>query len=466
MEEMKGPHIVCIPLPAQGHINPMMQLAKLLHSRGFSITFVNTDFSHKLLLKSRGLDSLEDLDGFRFEVISDGLSPSFGRVEEDGKVFCKSVKENCVAPFCDLLKKLHHPLDGHRVTCVISDSFMTFSLKVAEELGIPEVIFCPTAACGFMAFAQYHELMRRGLAPLKETFGSEILEAFFKQQTPTTFLLNFIADEAQKSSTASAIIFNTFDYLEHEILHAIRSIIPPCIYAIGPLSLQCRLLPDNVLKSARLSMWKEETECLKWLDGHEAASVIYVNFGSTTVLTENQLMEFALGIAHSKYPFLWVIRPNLVMGGHTNLPQELMDEIEGRGMLVGWCPQEKVLAHPSIAVFLTHCGWNSTLESISFGVPMLCWPFLAEQQTNCRYSCHEWGVGMEINNNAKREEIEALLKEMMGEEKGKEIRKNALKFKESAEDSVKAGGSSHTNLELLIQELLRPRDFSNLKFEC
>ncbi|RWR87778.1 UDP-glycosyltransferase 85K11 [Cinnamomum micranthum f. kanehirae] len=287
------------------------------------------------------------------------------------------------------------------------------------------------------------------------------LGSFLQTTDPNNFLLNFIADEAQKSSTASAIIFNTFDYLEHEILHAIRSIIPPCIYAIGPLSLQCRLLPDNVLKSARLSMWKEETECLKWLDGHEAASVIYVNFGSTTVLTENQLMEFALGIAHSKYPFLWVIRPNLVMGGHTNLPQELMDEIEGRGMLVGWCPQEKVLAHPSIAVFLTHCGWNSTLESISFGVPMSCWPFLAEQQTNCRYSCHEWGVGMEINNNAKGEEIEALLKEMMGEEKGKEIRKNALKFKESAEDSVKAGGSSHTNLELLIQELLRPRDFSN-----
>ncbi|RWR87779.1 7-deoxyloganetin glucosyltransferase-like protein [Cinnamomum micranthum f. kanehirae] len=481
MEEMKRPHVVCIPFPAQGHINPMMQLAKLLHSRGFSITFVNTDFSHKLLLKSRGLDSLEDLDGFRFEVISDGLSPSFGRAEEDGKGFCKSVKENCVAPFCDLLKKLHHPLDGHRVTCVISDSFMTFTLKVAEELGIPEVIFCPTAACGFMAFAQYHELMRRGLAPLKDEscirngyldttidwipgmrdIRLRDLGSFLQTTDPNNFLLNFIADEAQKSSTASAIIFNTFDYLEHEILHAIRSIIPPCIYAIGPLSLQCRLLPDNVLKSARLSMWKEETECLKWLDGHEAASVIYVNFGSTTVLTENQLMEFALGIAHSKYPFLWVIRPNLVMGGHTNLPQELMDEIEGRGMLVGWCPQEKVLAHPSIAVFLTHCGWNSTLESISFGVPMLCWPFLAEQQTNCRYSCHEWGVGMEINNNAKGEEIEALLKEMMGEEKGKEIRKNALKFKESAEDSVKAGGSSHTNLELLIQELLRPRDFSN-----
>ncbi|XXG76414.1 hypothetical protein AAC387_Pa08g0771 [Persea americana] len=353
MEEMKRPHVVCIPFLAQGHINPMMQLAKLLHSRGFSITFVNTDFSHKLLLKSRGLDSLGDLDGFRFEVISDGLSPSFGHMWEDGKGFCKSVKENCVAPFCDLLRKLHHPSDGHRVTCVISDSFMTFTLKVAEELGIPGVIFCPTAACGFMAFAQYHELMRRGLAPLKDEscirngyldttidwipgmrdIRLRDLGSHLRTTDPNDFFLNFLADEAQKTSTSSVIIFNTFDYLEHEILQAIRSIFPPCIYTIGPLSLQCRLLPDNVLKSARLSMWKEETECLKWLDSHEAASVIYVNFGSTTVLTENQLIEFALGIAHSKYPFLWVTRPDLVMGGHTNLPQELMDEIEGRDIL-------------------------------------------------------------------------------------------------------------------------------------
>ncbi|KAJ8632791.1 hypothetical protein MRB53_026127 [Persea americana] len=113
-----------------------------------------------------------------------------------------------------------------------------------------------------------------------------------------------------------------------------------------------------------------------------------------------------------------------------------MDEIEGRGMVVGWCPQEQALAHPSSAAFLTHCGWNSTLESISFGVPMLCWPFLGEQQTNYRYACHNWCVGMEINNNARREEIEALIKELMGGEKGKEMRKKAFDWKESAGNSI------------------------------
>ncbi|XXG76713.1 hypothetical protein AAC387_Pa08g1009 [Persea americana] len=165
MEEKK-PHVVCIPFPLQGHINPMLQLAKLLHSRGFFITFVHTDYTHKRL------STLDSFDGFRFEVISDGFSPStVGEVQEyrNAEHLCQSLKENCVASFRDLLMKLHHPSDGHRVTCVVSDPIMTFILKVSEEMGIPEVIFCPTAACGFMAFTQYHELMRRGLVPLKSS---------------------------------------------------------------------------------------------------------------------------------------------------------------------------------------------------------------------------------------------------------------------------------------------------------
>ncbi|XXG76438.1 hypothetical protein AAC387_Pa08g0788 [Persea americana] len=196
---------------------------------------------------------------------------------------------------------------------------------------------------------------------------------------------------------------------------------PPRIYTIGLLLLQFLLLPDDVLKSVKSSMWKEEVECLKWLDCHEAASVIYVNFGSTTVSTPQQQIEFAWGNANSNHPFLWVIRPDLVMGGHTILPQELMDEIEERGMHVSWYPQEDMLAHPSICLFLTHYGWNSTLESISYGVPMLCWPFFADQNTNCRYACNEWRVGIEIGNNVKREEIEGLIREMMGGKKGNEL---------------------------------------------
>lgn len=144
-----------------------MQLAKLLHSRGFFITFVNTDFTHKRLLRSRGLDSLDSLDDFSFETISDSKPPSVGEAIQDAKAFCNSVQENCKVPFRDLLKKLHHATYGPRVTCIIWDRYMTFTLQIAQELEIPQVMFCPTAACSFMAIAHFSELARRGITPLK-----------------------------------------------------------------------------------------------------------------------------------------------------------------------------------------------------------------------------------------------------------------------------------------------------------
>ena len=170
------------------------------------------------------------------------------------------------------------------------------------------------------------------------------------------FFLNFLAQNTLKAST---IIFNTYDDLEYDILRAIRLMVPH-IYTIGPLSMMCRWLPDNLLKSAKSSMWKEDTECLKWLDCYANSSVIYVNFWSTTVVTAQQLLELAWGLANSNtnHPFLWVIRPDLVSGDHASLTQDLMDEIEGRSMIASWCPQEEVLSHPSVGVFLTHSGWN------------------------------------------------------------------------------------------------------------
>ncbi|RWR87788.1 UDP-glycosyltransferase 85A2-like protein [Cinnamomum micranthum f. kanehirae] len=316
MEEKK-PHVVCIPAPAQGHIHPMMQLAKLLHSRGFLITFVNTDFCHRHLLRSRGADSLECLDGFRFEIISDGLS-SLGEAMEDPVGFCKSFQENCVSPIRDLLRKLHHPSDGSRVTCIIADAGMTFTLKIAEEMGIPE------------------------------TCDSGICQALSEPTDPNDFFFNLHRDEAQTALKASMIIFNTFDDLELEVLHAMRSMFPPRIYTIGPLSLRCRLMTDSGLNSIKSSMWKEEADCLKWLDSHEVASVIYVSFGSTTVSTPQQLTEFAWGIVNSNHPFLWVIRHDLIMGGHTNFPQDLQHKIQERGMLCELVPSKRRMSWPTL----------------------------------------------------------------------------------------------------------------------
>ncbi|CAI9763870.1 unnamed protein product [Fraxinus pennsylvanica] len=167
---LEKPHVVCIPFPAQGHINPMLKLAKLLHQKGFHVTFVNTEFNHGRLLKSRGPDSLKGLSSFRFETIPDGLPISDADATQDIPSLCESTTNTCLAPFKDLLARLNDTVSSNvpPVSCIISDGVMSFTLEAAEELGIPEVLFWTTSACGFLAYTQYAKLIEKGYAPLKD----------------------------------------------------------------------------------------------------------------------------------------------------------------------------------------------------------------------------------------------------------------------------------------------------------
>ncbi|MED6144251.1 hypothetical protein PIB30_014114 [Stylosanthes scabra] len=273
-------------------------------------------------------------------------------------------------------------------------------------------------------------------------------------------MLQVLLEEVGRTKESNcAIILNTFDALEHDALQAISSILAPQIYTIGPLNLLSKYIihDKDYMDTMGSNLWKEERECLKWLDTKDPNSVIYVNFGSITVMTSEQLVEFAWGLANSNHPFLWVIRPDLVAGDKAVLNQEFVTEIANRGMLSGWCPQEEVLGHPAIGGFLTHSGWNSTLESLSSGVPMICWPFFSDQPTNCRLCCKEWGVGLEIGGVVVRERVEELVRELMeGEKKGKELTKKALEWKKLAQDATAPdqNGSSFMNFDKLVRHLL------------
>ena len=157
------PHAVCIPFPAQGHVNPMMKLAKELHSRGFHITFVSTDYNHQRLLKSRGPSSLKGLHDFRFRSIPDGLPPSDLDGTQDILALCESTMNTCLDPFRELLVDLNASNDAPLVSCVVSDSSMTFTLDAAQEIGVPGVLLDTLSACATMGYMQYGELIRRGV---------------------------------------------------------------------------------------------------------------------------------------------------------------------------------------------------------------------------------------------------------------------------------------------------------------
>nr|BCB59283.1 UDP-glycosyltransferase [Petunia x hybrida] len=474
--DLKKPHAVCIPYPAQGHINPMLKFAKILHHKGFHITFVNTEFNHRRLLRTRGPDALNGLPSFHFETIPDGLPPSDADTTQDIPSLCESTTKTCLGPFKDLLAKLNDTYTSNvpPVSCIVSDGVMSFTLAAAQELDVPEVLFWTTSACGFLGYMHYSKLIEKGYTPLKdasymtngylETTLDFIpamkdvrlrdLPSFLRTTNPDEYMVEFVVQEVERAKKASALIINTFESLETEVLESLQKILPP-IYPIGPLHLLVKHVDDENLKTIGSSLWKEEPECIKWLDSKEPNSVVYVNFGSITVMTPNQLIEFAWGLANSQQAFLWIIRADSVSGYESILPLEFVEETKNRGMLAGWCSQEEVLSHPAVGGFLTHSGWNSTIESISSGVPMICWPFFAEQQTNCWFSVTKWENGMEIDNDVKRNEVESLVRELMVGDKGKEMKKKALEWKKLAEISVqKPDGSSYVNIDKVVNDVL------------
>ncbi|CAA7047931.1 unnamed protein product [Microthlaspi erraticum] len=470
------PHVVCVPYPAQGHINPMMKVAKLLHAKGFHVTFVNTIYNHNRLLRSRGPNALDGLPSFQFEFIPDGLPETDVDVTQDIPALCESTMKTGLAPFKELLGRINAGDDVPPVTCIVSDGCMSFTLDAAEELGVPEVIFWTTSACGFLAYVHYYRFIEKGLSPLKdesyltkENLDTKIdwipsmrnlrlkdIPSFIRTTNPDDIMLNFLVREADRAKRASAIILNTFDDLEHDVIQSMQSILPP-VYSIGPLHLlvQQEIDENSEIGQMGSNLWREEMECLTWLDTKSQNSVVYVNFGSITVMTAEQLVEFAWGLAATGKEFFWVIRPDLVVGDVAIVPPEFLTETADRRMLASWCPQEKVLSHPAIGGFLTHCGWNSTLESLCGGVPMVCWPFFAEQQTNCKFCCDEWEIGIEIGGDVKRDEVEAVVRELMDGEKGKKMREKAEEWRRLAEKATEHElGSSVVNLEKLVSNVL------------
>ncbi|KAK9158935.1 hypothetical protein Scep_005509 [Stephania cephalantha] len=248
--------------------------------------------------------------------------------------------------------------------------------------------------------------------------------------------MEFVDKETQKSTKARALILNTFEDLESPILSEIRHRFPK-IYTIGPLHTLLNTKRAEPISISSNGLWEVDRTCMKWLDSQTPKSVIYVSFGSVVLMKHSEMMEIWHGLVNSEKPFLWVVRPDSITEELESSDEVAVEVTKKRGCVVGWAPQEEVLAHWAVGGFLGHGGWNSTLESVVAGVPMICWPHFADQTVNSRFVEEVWRVGLDMKDRCDRSTVEMMVRDLM-DGKGEGLRESTARMGELARESGSA----------------------------
>jgi len=282
--------------------------------------------------------------------------------------------------------------------------------------------------------------------------------SFYRSQDPSDTMFNALVHESKISSKGDYVLVNTFEELEGRDAVTVLSLNGCPALAIGPLFL------SNFLqgRDSTCSLWEEEESCLTWLDMQQPASVIYISFGSMTVKSQEQLVQLALGLEGTGQPFLWVLRSDIADGKPAVLPEGFEERTKDRALFVKWAPQLEVLAHKSVGLFVTHGGWNSTLESMSMGVPVVGFPYYGDQFLNCRFAKDVWKIGLDFegvdvddHKVVRKEEVEDVVGRMMKAPQGNQLREKVQKLKECAVRAVLPGGSSFRNLNTFAEDMMR-----------
>ncbi|XP_021814937.1 UDP-glycosyltransferase 76B1-like [Prunus avium] len=451
MEQRKGLRLILFPMPLQGHLNPMLELANLLHHKGFSITIIHTQFNSL---------NPSTYPHFTFHSIPVALSQAEASTS-DILAFISLLNVKCSEPFRECLARLLSD-NQEPVACLISDLLFHFTQPVAESLKLPRILLRTSAAFSFVAYAAFPLLLEKGYLPIQDSQLEEpVIELpplkvkdlpVLKTMEPEKYY-ELVSGLKKETEASDGIIFNTFEDLEGNSLATIRQEFNIPIFPIGPFH---KCFPAASSSSSSSSLLSQDQSCIPWLNSQAPKSVIYVSFGSIAAISEAQFLEMAWGLANSNQPFLWVIRPGLVHGSEwlEPLPSGFLEALNGRAHIVKWAPQKEVLAHPAVGVFWTHNGWNSTLESICEGVPMICMPCLSDQMANARCVSDVWKVGLQLEHRMKRGEIETTVRKIMVEKEGEEIRERIFKLMDKANVCIKQGGSSYQSLEALVKHIL------------
>ncbi|CAN4104517.1 unnamed protein product [Withania somnifera] len=430
MEEITNEaHVLLLPFPVQGHINPMVQFSKRLASRGvkeLKVTLVTINTVTNDMPKESGSIKIECIPH------DEGPPRNIDKFLEWFFTFAS----NNVGAIVEKLSDSEYP-----VKVLVFDSIITWAIDLAHQLGLKRAAFL-TQSCSVSAI-YYHMDPETSKIPLD---GSAVLlpslPLLEKDDLPSLVcesdlypnLAGLFFSMKRIFKNADWLFFNTFDGLEKEVIDWIRT--QYTIKTIGPT------IPSMYLDK-RLKEDKENGLCLFKPNGETVLN--WLKFKG------NWLCSF--GLMTSNCYFLWVFRAT----EENKLPEEFMSKVSEKGLIVSWCPQLDVLAHRAVGCFFTHCGWNSTLEALSLGVPMVGMPQWTDQPTNAKFISDVWKTGIRVkageNGVVSREEIVNSIREVMKEEKGVMLKENAIKWKELAKEAVDEGGSSEKNIEEFLSSL-------------
>ncbi|XP_042399710.1 UDP-glycosyltransferase 88B1-like [Zingiber officinale] len=472
--------VVLLPIPTAGHIMSMLELAKLLHRYHFSVTILVAPVPALPVddciatVAASGLD----IDFCHLQPVDlpndfDGPEDFISAYMEEQKHLIKSVVHY-------LLRSGDAPLSA-----LIVNFFATGAIDVAADLDVPCYVYFASNAA-FLALMLY-------LPTLEEKFNQEFEEMEEEVRVPgvcpippismpSPFLrkksgrYTCFVHHGRRYSELKGIVINTFVDLEPATLRALEDGLcapgrrTPPVYPVGPL-----IAREDGEKN-------RQHECVVWLDGQPARSVVFLCFGSRGCFNAVQVGEIAAGLERSGSRFLWALRvesdeafgiPNREDARLEEvLPEGFLERTKARGMVwPSWAPQAGILAHRAVGGFVTHCGWNSCLESLQCGVPLLGWPLHAEQHSNAVVMAEEMGVALQLkveranDNFVKAEELERGVRTLMGEsEEGRRVRAKAEETMAAAKKAREEGGSSLVNMQALVEELLLSSvQFSSVK---
>ncbi|KAF8398340.1 hypothetical protein HHK36_017267 [Tetracentron sinense] len=450
--------VVVVPFPAQGHLNQLLHFCCLISSYGIPVHYVGSA-THNRQAKQRvhGWDPLT-ISNIHFHDLP--IPPFLAPPPNPHIKFPTHLQ-----PAFDASTHLRDPLAAllrslsptSRRIAVVHDPLMAFTAQDAVSVTNAETY----TLHGVSAFVVFSHIWKSLGNPTFPGIANPNDLPPLAGSTSDQFL-DFIARQYEYMMFDSGDLYNTCKSMEGAFLDLLTQeqfTGKKRQWAIGPLN---PLVPDTSCDSRR------QHKCLEWLDKQPPGSVLYVAFGTTVSIPDDQIMEIAIGLESSNQRFIWVLREadkgdiyaEEEEARKAKLPNGYEERVEGVGLIEReWAPQLEILAHPSTGGFLSHCGWNSCMESISMGVPIAAWPMHSDQPRNSFLVTEVLKVGVVVGEWAQHDEvvcsvtIEGAISKLMVSEEGEGMRKRAKELGRAVRESVSGGGSSRVDLESFIAHI-------------